>query len=72
MVMVKTVPSADAGIYSSIVLDEQQDTMLTGYVCPPAVMVMAKLTPSMVAGKPPPLGKEMMAPAVEAPEDDQL
>ena len=71
-VIVKAVPSAAAGIKRSIALDVQQETMLTGMGNPPEVMVMEKLTPSMEAGYDPPLVKETIPPAVEAPDEDQL
>ena len=71
-VIVKTVPSAAAGIKRSTALEAQQDTMLTGMGNPPEVIAMEKLTPSIEAGYPPPLVKEITPPAVEAPDEDQL
>ena len=71
-VIVKAVPSAAAGIKRSTALEAQQDTMLTGMGNPPEVMAMEKLTPSIEAGYPPPLVKETIPPAVEAPDEDQL
>ena len=48
--IVKAVPSAAAGISSEIVFDEQQETILTGYIDYPEVIETANLTPSILDG----------------------